>query len=214
MKLRVLNVKEIEEVYNQDMQRDFPKEEIKPLKTILELVRQGYYQCYGCFENKRLCAYLFFVWEHKDLTLLDYFAVIPEFRRQGAGGKALALIRQEFSEEGFWGILFEIERISLAVNEEQKRVRTNRKKFYLQNGCMETGLESKIFGVGYELLYLPVEEKQINGKSLMIEEKNSYASKQYITKEMFRKIEKAYTEIYHRMVKKEYLEENVMIHVD
>lgn len=206
MTFRALEKKEIEDVYYHDMQRDFPKAEIKPLKTILRLREQGKYQCYGVFQGEEFCAYLFLVWEHKTLAMLDYFAVLPEFRGQGIGGEALSLASLEMKQNGFAGILFEIERISQAVNKEQETMRTRRKHFYLQAGCRESGLKSEIFGVGYEILYLLLEKKQVN-----YEKGKGISNQEAIP---LQEIKYAYTEIYHRMVKKEYYDENVLIHVD
>lgn len=194
MVLKILTEKEIEGIYSHDMQRDFPKAEIKPLKTIMELRKQGHYQCYGGFEDGELCAYLFLVWEQNYLALLDYFAVLPKFRGQGKGSELLSLIGLTMEQEGFLGILFEIEQTALAENREQEAIRTRRKHFYLRAGCKESGLKSEIFGVGYEILYLLLKKKQVNcGKQ---------------------EIESSYMEIYHRMVKKEYYDENVKIHID
>lgn len=204
MVLRVLTEKEIKDIYCHDMQRDFPKSEIKPLKTIIELRKYNYYQCYGGFEHDRICAYLFLVWEHKELAMLDYFAVLPEFREKGIGKKILSLVSLEMKQEDFSGILIEIERISMAKNKKEKLIRTKRKNFYLQAGCIESGLTSEIFGVGYEILYLLLTEKQVNyGKDTF--------HKQVLT---LQEIEYAYTEIYHRIVKKEYYDENVFTYVD
>lgn len=192
MEMKILNEQEVSGIYERDMQRDFPKAEIKPLKTILNLLKQGHYRCYGAFEEGRLCAYLFFVWENKDLALLDYFAVLPAYRRMGIGGRALTLSAEALAEEGFWGILFEIEQISLAKDEAQKKQRMDRKKFYIRNGCRESGLKTEIFGTGYEILYLLLGKKALNCEQML----------------------KSYEEIYHRMVKKEYFAKNVIIHAE
>lgn len=220
MELRILTEKEMETIYYCDMQRDFPKEEIKPLKTILELRKQKHYQCYGGFKGQKICAYLFLVWEHKNLAMLDYFAVLPEFRGQGIGSEALSLVSLEMKREGFSGILFEIERISLAVNKEQEDMRIRRKKFYLRAGCRESGLKSEIFGVGYEVLYLLLAKKQVNCEREReirevreIREIREILDRQRMELEL-QDIESAYTEIYRRMVKKKYYDENIWIHVD
>lgn len=192
MEIKILNGQGIREIYERDMQRDFPKAELKPLKTILNLVEQKHYRCYGAFEEGQLCAYLFFVWEGRDLALLDYFAVLPEYRRMGIGARVLARSGDALAKEGFWGILFEIERISLAKDEAQKKQRMDRKKFYMRNGCRESGLKTEIFGTGYEILYLLLGEKALHCEQML----------------------KFYEEIYHRMVKKESFAGNVVIHAE
>lgn len=189
MEIRKLRGSEVKKVYEKDMHRDFPEEEIKPLGIILDLIGQGHYCCYGIFEEERLCAYLFFVWERRKIAMLDYFAVLPEFRRKGVGGEAIRLAVGELAKECFEGILFEIEKISLAANDCQKQQRMDRKKFYLRNGCLESGLESEIFGTGYEILYLLIGKKRLN----------------------YREIEKSYQEIYQRMVKKKHWKNNIII---
>ena len=58
--LRELTQKEIIQVYEQHLLRDFPPEEWKPLKQILNLVKEGSYQVYGFYEEDTLNAYAFF----------------------------------------------------------------------------------------------------------------------------------------------------------
>lgn len=189
MEIKVLNEDNVKRIYEKEMVRDFPAAEIKPLKTILQLMEQGCYRCYGAFDQDVLLAYVFFVWNDKQFALLDYFAVLPKYRRMGIGGNALALCKNALAAEKFLGILLEIERISLAQNEEQKRQRTDRKRFYLQNGYQESGLRTEIFGTGYQILYICFDKREISDEQ----------------------IKKAYEEIYRKMVKTSSFERHVVV---
>lgn len=84
---------------------------------------------------------------HEELVLLDYFAIDSMKRGSGYGGAALALLLERYQGKKF---LLEIERPEESAINNEERVR--RKKFYLNNGFSETGIDIKLFGVTMELL--------------------------------------------------------------
>ena len=59
--------------------------------------------------------------------------------------------------------MLECESLESAQSEEEKLLRERRIRFYLENGCVRTKLRSLLFGVEYEILYMPLTEETADG---------------------------------------------------
>ena len=117
------------------MKRDFPANELRPFRSMKFLYGKGRYQAYGLFLQDELLAYACFaLLEHQGMRcgLFGYLAVLPEYRDSGVGGR-------------FFGLL-----------PEEKRTRERRMSFYLRHGCLDTGVNVRLFGVDYRLMEAPV----------------------------------------------------------
>ena len=88
---RKLNEKELTRVYLDEMRRDFPPTELKPLSMILNSEADGTAHTWGVFDGETLAAYLLMVRPAGSrVSQLDYFAVLPEYRAAGLGAQLLA----------------------------------------------------------------------------------------------------------------------------
>ena len=58
---KTLNTSEIEYIYNTFMVKDFPPDELKPLKLLLKMVETGFVPTMRCLEAKRCFLILVFV---------------------------------------------------------------------------------------------------------------------------------------------------------
>lgn len=152
-------------IYTGPAKRHFPKAELKPLYAVKKLMENGEYIGLGMFDdNAGLMAYaLFTVSKDTDIILLDYYAVLEEYRSQGTGSIFLSEMKNVL--KGVGGILLETEDIEFAVNEEEADIRRRRDSFYRRNGVSATGVKSGYHGVHYNIWYLPVESK-IDTKSV------------------------------------------------
>ena len=75
---RLLTPGELTDVYLQEMRRDFPAGELKPLSMILTSEAEGLAHTWGVFDGETLAAYLLMVRpEGSAISQLDYFAVVP-----------------------------------------------------------------------------------------------------------------------------------------
>lgn len=148
MEQKILTPEEIGLVYQNHMIRDFPPEERKPLQSIQALVRRGIYTGIGWFDGGKLKGYAFLADIHGPAVLLDYFAVCPDGRGQGAGSRLLAEMAQGYAPRG---ILIEAEDPDSAPDKElaQKRLR-----FYNRCGARDSGWKGLIFDVWYRLFCL------------------------------------------------------------
>ena len=154
--IRPLDRQEIADTYNVHLIRDFPDNERKPLRSILALHDRGLYPTYGLFEGETLLAYAFFVAGEGEgrIPLLDYFAVTEGHRDGGYGSVFLRELRQ--SGTGYTGMLLEVERVSTARTEAERTIRERRVRFYRRAGCRMTGVHPTVYGVSYDLMYLPI----------------------------------------------------------
>lgn len=167
---RQLIREEIIEVYNNYMVFDFPKSELKPLPMILKSIDMNQYICYGIFKENIFLGYAYFAMiddSREKYYLLDYFAIISAMRNKGIGSCFLNLLEDYLYDAEI--VLCETELINGASGEEYN-IRKSRFDFYLRNNFIDTGVESKIFNVDYNIL-----ELNLRGKHSIESIKNSYS---------------------------------------
>ena len=75
---RLLTAEELTNVYLNEMRRDFPAGELKPLSMILNSEAAGTGHSRGVYENDALVAYLLMVPPVVCVMIhMDYFSVLP-----------------------------------------------------------------------------------------------------------------------------------------
>lgn len=155
LKIRELDQEQITKIYETHLTADFPRNELKPLKTILKMFYEGIYEGLGLFHQEELTAYALLVKNEKRGTLLlDYLAVTADYRAAGIGSIFLTLLQNHYS--GWRTVLLECESECSASDQEQLQTRKRRIHFYLRSGCRRTAVKSTLFGVEYEILCLPL----------------------------------------------------------
>ena len=158
--LQKMDKEQVQNVYENHMKKDFPADELKPLSFIFTMMERGVYDCLGFYEGGELKAYAFFVMDFRwQVGLLDYLAVCEPYRGVGIGGKCLTEMKVYYKDKK--GILLECEKVEKAKDMEETRMRKRRIEFYVGNGCVETKVCSRLFGVEFTILYLPVREAKI-----------------------------------------------------
>ena len=148
---RKLNEKELTKVYLDEMRRDFPPSELKPLSMILNSEASGAAHTWGVFDGEQLAAYLLMVRPAgSSMSLLDYFAVLPAYRAKGLGAQLLAALPQY--ERGAQAILIESECPDKA---EDEAMAVRRLGFYARCGARDTGFTEHLFDAWFRILVLP-----------------------------------------------------------
>ena len=148
---RKLNEKELTRVYLDEMRRDFPPTELKPLSMILNSEADGTAHTWGVFDGETLAAYLLMVRPAGSrVSQLDYFAVLPEYRSAGLGAQLLADLPQH--ERGAQAILIEAECPEKA---EDEAMAVRRLGFYARCGAKDTGWTEHLFDAWFRVLVLP-----------------------------------------------------------
>lgn len=146
-------------IYHQYMVADFPQDELKPLDRILYLMQTGLCCAYGLYDNEKdggeLRGYAtFIVPDGLRYGLLDYLAVLKEYRGTGIGHAFFHLIGTTLSARypTLRGFFIESEAVAYAADAKERQIREKRISFYVQNNCLKTALGSKLFGVTYSIL--------------------------------------------------------------
>ena len=136
-----LDLKYIRDLYRSS----FPDAERKPFSLIERKAAMGTMEILLMSEGGARMG-LAITASDGELVLLDYFAVDPSKRGQGAGSEALLLLAMYGDRQFF----LEIERpVDDAPNLEERILR---KQFYLKNGMLETGIHIQLYGIPMELL--------------------------------------------------------------
>ncbi|MGI5962106.1 MAG: GNAT family N-acetyltransferase [Lawsonibacter sp.] len=150
MMLIELSPGQLKDVYHTRMREDFPPTELKPLSTILALMRQGRYHAFGLSEETALVGYAL-MWQEPDVpfVLLDYLGTTPLRRGQGLGSQMLNLLAMRYCHLN--GILAEAEAPESGPPENAP-LRQRRLDFYYRNGFVYGGYDCALFGVHYKTL--------------------------------------------------------------
>lgn len=134
----------------------FPKAERKPFKMMRRMAKLGKMELLAIAEGRRLLGLLITV-RYRDMVLLDYLAIKPELTQKNYGSRAVEMIKERYRDKR---LVLEIELPD--EHAANARIRERRKRFYLKNGIVETGIHIVLFGVEMELL--------TEGKPLTFEE--------------------------------------------
>lgn len=124
----------------------FPKGERKPSRFLWRKGKQGMMELLVFTEDDVFLGFAVSSF-HKDLVLLNYFAMSSEVRGQGFGSHALALLQERYQGKRLY---LEIE--ALEKDAPNYAVRVRRKDFYLRNHFQDTGLRVRLFGILMEVL--------------------------------------------------------------
>ena len=139
------NLRKLKALYG----KTFPREEKKPFSLMVQKRNEGLMEFLTVEdENGTFLGFIITVL-HKDIVLLDYFAVAPKQRGNGIGAEALKLLRERCRGKR---ILLEIEDPEEPAKNTEERLR--RKAFYLRNG-LEI-MEYKVWLFGVKMLVLTV----------------------------------------------------------
>ena len=153
MKIEVLTLPEIRDVYHHQLKHDFPVNERKPLRRIEASLKKGQYICYGMKNGADILAYAFFV-VIENQYLFDYFAVRKDLRGTGIGSSFLKELFDNQLKNASC-VLLEVDDPAAADSAEEKAVRDRRISFYLKNNLRDTGAKANTFGVDFLILELP-----------------------------------------------------------
>ncbi len=124
----------------------FPKDERKSLGLLKSLFNSGYTKFIEILYKNEIVGFMIInKMKGKGYVWLDYFAILPQYRNNKLGTKALEmLLKQEDS-----GVFIEIEKIGLGKNVEENLLREKRKNFYEKIGFKKLSVDFLLFDVIY-----------------------------------------------------------------
>ncbi len=161
MDLKKLDINGLENIYNNYMLKDFPKEELKSLKKITRLAQKEQYMGFGIYDLEELVGYAFFM-TFENIILLDYFAILEDKRSSGIGSIAINILSDYFKDK-FDVFILESENPSFAKNLEDKAIREKRIRFYEKNLFTKTAIKAKVYGVDFTI-FVKNDKINDNGK--------------------------------------------------
>ena len=124
----------------------FPKDEQKPFELISQKQAEGLVEILSIKNEENFCG-LVLLAKSENLVLLDYLAIVKEFRGQKIGSEVLRILQDRFKHEK---LIIEIENPNVVCDNKPERIR--RKHFYLKNGLKQVPFEVDLFGVEMEIL--------------------------------------------------------------
>ncbi len=152
LRLLDLDEEQIVRLYRGPLHADFPEEERRPLERILRFHREGTYRCHALCDGDDWVGYAFFArLPGGRCALLDYYAMRPGLRGKGYGSRFFPLLAAAYPG----GILAEVESAATAPSEAERIHRQRRTDFYRRCGMEDAGFGCRLFGVVYDILWLP-----------------------------------------------------------
>lgn len=150
MELKELTPQQLENLYDTQMKRAFPPQELKPLSSMEHLREQGRYQPLGLWEGEGLLGYaMMWLEPGQPFVLLDYLGTLEGMRNQGLGSQMLDLLARFYAS--YRGIFGEAEAPE-SGNPGEEPLRRRRLAFYERNGFRYGGYDCALFGVHYRTL--------------------------------------------------------------
>ena len=155
---------EYKELYSH-MKRDFPANELPPFFAVKRNFNKNIYD--GFFLTKYTFDIGYAVItapNNLQYALINYFAILPEYRSKGYGSEFLKIIVSRYSNRTF---VLEAENSSTIQNAEQRNEAERRVKFYERAGFRVLPTErAKIFGVDM-LIMASSQDEKLNARDIM-----------------------------------------------
>ena len=147
MQLKTLNAEELTALYRTELVNAFPPSELKPLKSMLNLMEQDRYEALGLYDEDGLHGYAL-TWLEPGIpfALLDYFGTLEGQRGTGLGTRMLDMLSAHY--KGYRGVFGEAEG-AFSPDPEEKSLQERRLAFYERNGFRYGGYDCALFGVHY-----------------------------------------------------------------
>jgi GNAT superfamily N-acetyltransferase len=153
MQIKILDNKERHSIYHEHLQKDFHQSEVKPYTLVEKLVTEQRYLCNGLWDDEELKGYAFFVKGSDSKTLLlDYFAILSDYRSQGLGGKFIQAIQEKIIKDKR-SLIAEVENPAYASDEQSRDLMNRRIQFYIRNGFKQSKIWCRVFTDEYMIIY-------------------------------------------------------------
>jgi GNAT superfamily N-acetyltransferase len=126
----------------------FPPAERRPFSLIRKKTREGCMEMLSIEDEQGSFLGMVVMILYKDMALLDYFAISPEYRGKGIGTEVLQVLKQRYGNKRFF---LEIENPEEECDNMIERKR--RQAFYLNNGMtLLPDFMVNVFGTNMRIL--------------------------------------------------------------
>lgn len=148
VKLKDISIDEFEKelyLYYLDI---FPEDERKPLELLHSSYKKHYTRIIKIsYKNEMIGFMILNKVKDKGYAVLDYLAILPQYRNNKFGTKALQILLEQEKENS--GIFIEIEKVGLGKDVEENLLREKRKNFYEKLGFKKLNFDLFLFDVIY-----------------------------------------------------------------
>lgn len=148
VKLKDINIDEFKkEVYSYYLEI-FPEDERKPLELLYSSYERHYTRMIEILCKNEMIGFMVLNRvKNKGYAVLDYLAILPQYRNNKFGTKALQMLLEQERENR--GIFIEIEKVGLGKDAEENLLREKRKNFYEKVGFNKLNFDLFLFDVVY-----------------------------------------------------------------
>ena len=166
IKLKYVGMTEFkEDVYSYYLEI-FPEDERKPLELIQSSYEEQYTKIIEIVHKSEIVGFMLLNRvKEKGYCVLDYLAILPQYRNSKFGTKALQLLLEQEKENK--GVFIEVEKPGLGRDKEENLLRERRTNFYEKIGFKKLNFDLLLFDV----MYVPYLYSKINDdESIIINE--------------------------------------------
>lgn len=148
IELKYIDIDEFKkEVYSYYLEI-FPEDERKSLEHIQSSYNKQYTRIIEILYKDKMVGFMLLNRaKDKGYTVLDYLAILPQYRNNKFGTGALQLLLEQEKENK--GVFVEIEKVGLGIDEEENFIRKKREKFYEKIGFKKLNFDLNLFNVIY-----------------------------------------------------------------
>ena len=126
----------------------FPENERKPLKLIKSSYKNQFTNIIKILHKNEMVGFMLLNRvKDKGYVVLDYLAILPQYRNNNFGTKALQILLEQEQENK--GIFVEVEKVGLGKDIEENLLREKRKSFYEKVGFKKLNFDLVLFDVIY-----------------------------------------------------------------
>lgn len=160
LKLEYIDIEKFEKEIYPHYIEIFPENERKPLELIQSSYQKQYTKIIEIIDKKKIVGFMLLNRiKEKGYAILDYLAILPQYRNSNLGTKALQMLLEQENENR--GIFLEIEKVGLGKDKVENLVREKRKNFYEKVGFKKLNFDLFLFNVIYTpYLFSKIEENE------------------------------------------------------
>lgn len=148
MKLKDISIDKFEKDVYLYYLKIFPEDERKPLELLQSSYEKHYTRIIEILYKNEIIGFMILnKVKDKGYAVLDYLAILPQYRNNKFGTKALQILLEQEKENS--GIFIEIEKVGLGKDIEENLLREKRKNFYEKVGFKKLNFDLFLFDVVY-----------------------------------------------------------------
>lgn len=168
MQLRKIDADEFKKVIYQDYKKIFPRVERKPYREIKKIYDEKISEIIEIIQEDEIVGFIIInTIENNLYAILDYFAILPDYRGKGYGTEAIKLLKEMYKD--YNGIYIEVEKVESAKHEEERHIRQRRVNFYENLGFIKMKFDICLCSALHYTYILPCKNGNFSDKEAMDE---------------------------------------------